>query len=183
MADPAVEVAGRRRLLDRVFDVGIVLKGLNGLVEVIGGVLLLTLSAGSLNHLAVRLTRAELSQDPDDYIAHHLLRLTTDLHHTQTFGAFYLLSHGIVKIVLVVALLRQQRWAYPWMLAFLGAFVVYQLYRMTYAPSAGLLALTVFDLFVMWLTWREYQLHRGANASSRDGAPGSEESDADCARR
>lgn len=168
MPDPAVGVAGRRRLLDRTFDASIILKGVDGVVEVIGGILLLTVSASSLNHLAVRLTRAELSQDPDDFIAHHLLRLTTDLHHTQTFGAVYLLSHGIVKIVLVVALLRQQRWAYPWMLAFLGAFAVYQLYRMTYAPSLALLLLTGFDAFVMWLTWREYQLHGGVAGSSME---------------
>lgn len=150
----------RRRLLDRTFDITIVLKGVDGLVEVIGGILLLTVSPNSLNTLAVRLTRAELSQDPHDFVAHHLLRLTADLHHTQTFGAIYLLSHGAVKIVLVVALLRQQRWAYPAMLAFLIIFIGYQAYRMIDSPSIGLALLTLFDLVVVLLTWREYQLHR-----------------------
>jgi uncharacterized membrane protein len=156
----------RRRLLDRTFDLSIVLKGIDGLIEVIGGVLLLTVSAATLNTLAVRITSAELSQDPHDFIAHHLLRLTADLHHTQTFGAIYLISHGIVKIVLVAALLKQQTWAYPGMLAFLSLFIGYQCYRLAYAPSIALTALTLFDAFVLWLTWREYQLHRrGAPAS------------------
>ena len=154
-----MEVRSRRRLLDRTFDVSLILKGIDGLLEVVGGVLLVTVSAATLNNLAVRVTRAELSQDPHDFIAHRLLRLTADLHHTQTFGALYLLSHGIVKIVLVAALLKQQHWAYTGMLAFLLLFIGYQCYRFTYAPSIALAVLTLFDAFVAWLTWREYQLH------------------------
>jgi uncharacterized membrane protein len=150
----------RRHLLDRAFDLSIIAKGIDGLLEVIGGTLLLTVSAGTLNTLTVRVTRAELSQDPHDYIAHRLLRLTADLHHTQTFGAIYLLSHGIVKIALVAALLNRQRWAYPGMLAFLILFIAYQCYRMTYAPSIALALLTALDVLVGWLTWREYQLVR-----------------------
>jgi uncharacterized membrane protein len=160
VARGARDAAEQRRLLDRTFDITIILKGIDGLVEAIGGVLLLVVSPDALNNLALRLTRAELSRDPHDFVAHRLLRLTADLHHTQTFGAIYLLSHGIVKIVLVAALLRQQRWAYPAMLAFLVAFIGYQCYRLTFVPSIALTLLTVFDLFVVWLTWREYQLHR-----------------------
>jgi uncharacterized membrane protein len=156
------ETPARRRLLDRTFDISILLKGLDGVIEVVGGLLLLTVSANTLNALAVRITRAELSQDPHDFVANHLLRLTTDLRHTQTFGALYLLSHGAVKIVLVAALLREQHWAYPGMLAFLVLFIGYQCYRMTDAPSVALALLTIFDAFVVWLTWREYQLHRHA---------------------
>jgi uncharacterized membrane protein len=63
----------------------------------------------------------------------------------------------VVKVVLVAALLRNQIWAYPWMIVFLVVFIVYQLYRMTFAFSIGLLGLTVFDLVVVWLTYREYQ--------------------------
>lgn len=149
--------AERRRLLDRTFDISIILKGLDGLIEAIGGILLFVVSADSLNQLALRLTRAELSQDPNDFIAHRVLRLTADLHHTKTFGAIYLLSHGATKIVLVAALLKQQRWAYPSMIAFLIAFIAYQAYRMGEAPSIALALLTVFDAFVVWLTWREWR--------------------------
>lgn len=160
MTEASNDATEKRRILDRTFDISIILKGVDGVIEVIGGILLLVVSTDSLNTLAVRLTRAELSQDPHDFIAHHLLRLTADLHHTQTFGAIYLLSHGAVKIVLVAALLRQQRWAYPAMLVFLVVFIGYQCYRMVYTPSIALALLTLFDAFVVWLTWRELQLHR-----------------------
>jgi uncharacterized membrane protein len=145
-----------------MFDVALVLKGLDGLLELAGGILLLVVSPDALNHLAHRLTQHELSQDPHDFFAHHLLRVTANLHNTQTFGALYLLTHGLVKLVIVVGLLRREHWAYYVAFVFLGGFVIYQIYRMTYAPSAGLALLTVFDLFIIWLTWREFQRMRRA---------------------
>jgi uncharacterized membrane protein len=83
------------------------------------------------------------------------------------FGAAYLLLHGVIKIVLVAALLRDKIWAYPWMIVFLIVFIVYQAYRMTFAFSIGLLGLTIFDVVVVWLTYREYRKQR-ANRIPRD---------------
>jgi ABC-type nickel/cobalt efflux system permease component RcnA len=62
-----------------------------------------------------------------------------------------------VKVVLVAALLKNQLWAYPWTIVFLGVFIVYQLYRLSLQPSVGLTALTIFDALIAWLTWREYR--------------------------
>jgi uncharacterized membrane protein len=73
------------------------------------------------------------------------------------FGAVYLLAHGVVKVILVTALLKNQLWAYPWMIGFLGIFIVYQLYRLSFRPSVGLTALTIFDAVIAWLTYREYR--------------------------
>ena len=142
--------------LDRVFAVGIIGKGLNGAAEVVGGVLLLLVSPAQLHHLVVALTQGELSEDPHDFVATHLLHTATGLDAGATlFGALYLLLHGAVKLVLVVALLRDRLWAYPWMIGVLGAFIAYQLYRIALRPTAGLVALTVFDAFIVALTWRE----------------------------
>ena len=150
----------QRDVLDRTFEIALILKGLDGLLEFVGGVLLIVVSPATFNRLAKMLTQHELSQDPHDFIAHHLLRLTANLHNTQTFGAVYLLTHGLVKLVIVVGLFRREHWAYYVAFVFLGGFVIYQLYRLTYAPSAGLALLTVFDIFIIWLTWREYRRMR-----------------------
>lgn len=148
-------------LLDRAFLVGIILKGLDGVVEVAGGLLLLLVKPETIAGIVRAITQHELSEDPHDFIATHLLHASGALTGaTLTFGAIYLLSHGVVKVVLVTALLRNQIWAYPWTIAFLIAFILYQLYRMTFAFSIGLAALTVFDLVVTWLTIREYQRQR-----------------------
>jgi uncharacterized membrane protein len=155
--EPERPTRPERDALDKTFDVALILKGLDGLLELIGGILLVVISPETINNVAKNLTQHELSQDPNDFFAHHLLRLTANLHNTQTFGAVYLLTHGLVKIIIVVGLFRRQHWAYPVAFVFLGGFVIYQVYRMTYAPSAGLALLTVFDLFIIWLTWREYR--------------------------
>ena len=148
-------------LLDRSFAIGIILKGLDGILEVVGGVLLLVVSTATIDRVTKALTQHELSEDPNDLISTHLLHAAGSLTSSSTeFGAAYLISHGVIKIVLVTALLRNQFWAYPWTIAFLIAFIVYQIYRMTFAFSVGLLALTVFDIFVTWLAYQEYQRQR-----------------------
>jgi len=147
-----------RDLLDQTFEVGIILKGLDGVLEVLGGLLLLVVSPATIDRVVTSLTQHELSEDPHDFLATHLLRTA----HGPTgaavlFGAVYLLAHGLVKVVLVVALLKNQLWAYPWTIAFLGVFIVYQLYRLSLRASVGLTVLTIFDALIAWLTYREYR--------------------------
>jgi uncharacterized membrane protein len=150
-----------RGLLDTTFEVSIILKGLDGLLELVGGVLLLAVSPATINQLITRLTQHELDKDPHDVIATRLLHFGNGLTGSAVrFAAAYLLAHGIVKVVLVVALLRDKLWAYPWMIFTLIVFIGYQLYRIALVPSGWLVALTVFDAFVVWLTWREWQKQR-----------------------
>src|SRR5258708_4454216 len=148
--------------LDTTFKIGLVLKGLDGILEVAGGILLLFLSPHAIQHLVRVLTAHELTQAPPDLIARYLLHPTAHLNTGITiFGAIYLLSHGIAKIVLVALVLRDKLWAYPWLIALLLAFIAYQLYRITAVHfSIGLTLLTVFDAFLVWLTWREYRSKR-----------------------
>jgi len=149
------------RSLDRVFRVSVILKGVDGALEIIGGVLLLVLSPSSIDRLARTLTQHELSQDPHDFIARHVLQATGGLRHgTTIYAGVYLLSHGLAKVCVVVAVLQDRLWAYPAMIALLGAFILYQIYRLYYDVTLGLSLLTIFDAFVVWLTWREYQTKR-----------------------
>jgi uncharacterized membrane protein len=147
-----------RDLLDQTFEIGIILKGLDGVLEVIGGLLLLVVSPATIDRLVTNLTQHELSEDPHDFLATHLLRTAHGLTGSAVlFGAVYLLAHGLVKVILVTALLKNQRWAYPWTIAFLGVFIAYQVYRLSFHPSVGLTGLTIFDTVIAWLTYREYR--------------------------
>jgi uncharacterized membrane protein len=147
--------------LDRVFEIGIIGKGLNGTAELLGGLLLLLASPDRLRHFAVVLTQGELSEDPHDLIATRLLHSAHGLTGgTVRFGAIYLLAHGAIKIVLVIALLLDKLWAYPWMIGFLSLFIGYQLYRIALHPSAGLIALTIVDALLLALTAHEYRRQR-----------------------
>src|SRR5215469_2203575 len=150
----------RSTLLDRIFEISISLKGLDGLLEVIGGMLLLLLSPAQLTSIITLLTQHELSQDPKDFIATHLLAYAHTLSASVIlFAAAYLLVHGIVKVVLVVAVLKGQLWAYPWLIGFLVIFILYQIYRLILHVSVGLIALTLFDCFIVFLTVLEYRKH------------------------
>jgi uncharacterized membrane protein len=147
--------------LDRLFEIGIILKGLNGLAELLGGLLLLFVTPTDIHHLVTTLTQGELSEDPNDVVARYLLHTANGLTgNAVIFGAVYLLVHGAVKIVLVVALLLNKLWAYPSMIIVLLIFIGYQLYRIALEPSAGLIALTVFDALIVALTSREYRRQR-----------------------
>jgi len=168
--------------LDKTFKIGLVLKGLDGVLEVVGGILLLFLSPDAIEHLVRMLTAHELSEDPHDLVARYLLHTTAHLNHgTTLFGAIYLLSHGIAKIVLVALVLRDKLWAYPWLIGLLLAFIAYQLYQIIAVHfSAGLTALTVFDALLVWLTWREYRAKRArqreAGTLAAAPSPGSRKS-------
>lgn len=148
--------------LDKTFKIGLVLKGLDGILEIAGGILLLFLSPHAIEHIARTLTAHELSEDPHDLIARYILHTSSHLTTSTTlFAAVYLLSHGIAKVVLVALVLRDKLWAYPWLIALLLAFIAYQLYRITAVHfSVGLTLLTIFDAVLVWLTWREYQAKR-----------------------
>lgn len=149
------------RLLSIVFKIGLIFKGIDGFFELIGGVLLLFISPTHLGNIIRDLTQHEITQDPNDFIATHLRHFASNLTGSWTlFAAIYLLLHGVVKLVLAWAVFANKLWAFPWMIAFLAIFVVYQIYEIIVHPSLGLTLLTVFDLIIIWLTIHEYRLRR-----------------------
>jgi len=143
--------------LHAAFELGVILKGLNALAELAGGVVLWFVSIDFIRHIVGVLVHTELLDEHDrvaTYLMHAAERVSVG---GKNFAAFYLLSHGVVKLILVAGLLRNKLWAYPASLAVLGLFIVYQLYRMTFGFSLGLTLLTVFDAVIIVLIWHEYR--------------------------
>jgi uncharacterized membrane protein len=150
-----------RTATDKAFRISLYLKGLDGILEIIGGILLLLVKPEQINHLARWLTEGELSEDPHDFIARHILKTAHDLTGAGlVFGAIYLLSHGIAKVFLIVQVFRDRLWAYKALIVVIGLFVVYQVYRMIIKFSVSMLLLTIFDLVVIYLTQNEYRKHQ-----------------------
>lgn len=137
-------------------------KGVHGLLETIGGILLLIVKPEQINHWAERLTHGELSQDPNDFIASHILKSAHDLTGASVvFAALYLLAHGIVKLVLVIEVFRDHLWAYIALIVVTALFAIYQIYRITLVHfSIALFLLTIVDLAIIYLTQKEYRKHR-----------------------
>jgi len=142
----------------RIFEIGVILKGLNALLEIVlGGLLLFVNVSGIIQALIA----SELVEDPDDFLATHLQSFATHLSpQAQLYSALYLLAHGFIKVVLVWGLLKNKAWAYPASLAILALFVAYQGISFLGTHSIPLALLTVFDLTLMWLIFHEYRRMR-----------------------
>ena len=149
------------RRIHRIFLASVLLKGAHALTECVGGIALALVTTTTIAGVVNALTQEELIEDPNDFIATHLLAWAQNFSiHTKNFYAFYLLSHGVVKVFLVIGLLRSKLWSYPASLVVLGLFIVYQVYRFSYTHGAGLIVLTFFDILVIGLIWHEYSVVR-----------------------
>ncbi len=152
------------RLVHVVFLIGVIGKGIDGVLETIGGVALFFVDPNQINHWVRALTAHELSEDPDDVVARYLRDAAHRLSpHTKTFGAAYLLVHGLIKVGLVGGLLRRRLWAYPAAMAAFLAFVIYQIYRYSLTGADSLLFLSALDVVVIVLTWLEYRRLRSVH--------------------
>lgn len=146
-------------VLDKIFEGGIVLKGISGLLEFIGGLLLLFISPSTMHNWLVLITQKELLEDPRDKVANLLLHSTQHItSSSRAFAIIYLWIHAAVKLIAVIGILKNQLWAYPFSLVALGCLMIYQLYSIVFIkPSLGMIALTIFDIFILWLISREYK--------------------------
>lgn len=145
-------------LLDKFYEIGILFKGFDGLVELIAGIFLLTVPPSFIRSLTYDLTRGELTQDPHDFFATHLAH--AGAHLAQGHNAFvsaFLLIHGAVKVGLVICLLLNKLWAYPLGLAVLGLLFLYQVYQLITGPTFGMAFLSALDVVILWLIWREWR--------------------------
>lgn len=155
------------KLLSRVFHAGISLKGIDGILELIGGGLLWFVPLSKMDLFVRALFAHELSRDPDDFIATHMLHASAQIANSDPlFASAYLISHGLVKVILVAALWMNQLWAYPLTIFVFSAFMIYQTYRFAHTHSPAMLLLTLFDAAVVYLTWAEYREQKALRTRS-----------------
>ena len=59
--------------------------------------------------------------------------------------------------MLVYCLLKEYLWVYPYALAVLGLFAVYQIVVLVQRPSVALVLLAILDIVIILLVWREWR--------------------------
>lgn len=151
----------REKRIHDLFAISVLLKGAHALIEIVGGIALYMFSTKAVVDLLNRFAAGELIEDPKDLVAGQLLKFAEGFSvQAHYFYAFYLLSHGVVKLALVAGLLREKLWAYPASFAVFTAFIGYQLYRFSYTHEISLIALSILDAIVIALAWHEYRLLR-----------------------
>ena len=145
-------------VLHYLFELGVSLKFLNGVLEVVGGILLFFSTPQSLSRLATTLLTSELLEDPKDLVANALLHAVHRLSpNAQLFASVYLLVHGLVKVGLVIALWKKKLWAYPLAGVILVLFTVYQMYLFFHSGSLLQVFLTVVDVVILLLLRSEWK--------------------------
>lgn len=137
-------------ILERTYIVSILIKIAFGVFELISGLVLLLIKDSTIDHLYRFVDNIQI-------LSFHLSLHPEAAKAGRYFGALYLMTHGIPKIILGIILLRRKLWAYPLALVVLGLFIIYQLYLIVTAHSIFMILLTVFDIFVVWLIWHEWQ--------------------------
>jgi uncharacterized membrane protein len=148
-------------ILDKIFEAGVIIKGIEGVAETLAGVFVLGAGSSYFGSLADQITQQELQEDPGDWFANFIFHTGQHLSSGgTTFLVAYLLIHGVIKLVAVGSLLRNQLWGYWFSMITLGLFMLYQVYEVALKHSVAIGVLTVFDVFLMWLIYREYQIQK-----------------------
>ena len=133
--------ARREQRLHRFFEITLLLKALFAVGEIVAaiGVYVVPLDTGrrfcrrGYQRRAGERTRM-ISSPP-------IWRLGANLSvGTQHFVAFYLLSHGAVKLWVIIGLMRERLWYYPVALVLFTLFIIYQIHRYMLTHSVSLAA-------------------------------------------
>jgi len=153
-------------ILHQIFRIGILLKGLNAFCEVVGGIALLYFSTSAIQEWITRLVTPILGKHPDSFLANLGLTFSSSITPKgQAFAAWYLLSHGIIKLMVVFCLVRGWFWAYPVAIVVFVGFMIFQTWEYVMGShSWTYIALDIFDGFIIWLTvneWRHARHHAG----------------------
>lgn len=169
---PRMSDAMRDLALDWMFLVGVALKGLDGLVELLIGVPLLFISHAQLAVMAADLGTSIITSDPDSLVADLLLHASARLAvHSIVLGAVYLVVHGAVKVAIIIALARGSRRVYPWAVIVLGLLTAVQIVDLVVKFSIGMLLLTILDAVIIALIVREWHDERSFPDVVRNRAP------------
>jgi len=148
-----------RGFLHWFFETGVVLKGINAVVEVAGGLALLLIPTASLQSWIRTVLNPLIRHDPDSFASRMGLRLVERLTDAgQDFAALYFLTHGVVKIFVVICLLRGWMWSYPLGVAVFAGFIGFQTWEF-FAGSHSwfMIAMNVLDLVLIALTLNEWR--------------------------
>lgn len=148
-----------KTVIDRLYAVGVSIKGIDGVIELVAGVVLWISPA--LAH-ALLADLAGEAREGDTAVLHfvgqYVARLDNELAQSgMAFLIAFLITHGAVKVVLVYCLFRKWHRVYPYALAILIAFLCYQFYAFVLTPTIGLAGFTALDAAIIILVYKEYR--------------------------
>jgi uncharacterized membrane protein len=141
-----------------LFDFALIVKVINGALEMLVALLILFVPPALVLKLAEYATNGELAQDSGDPVA---LFIQTTAHsyaiHTHYLLAVYLAAHGLIKVLLVIGIFMQKKIAYPLFMIALAFFGSYEAYRGFLRGEILLQIFAILDIALLILTAYEYR--------------------------
>jgi len=153
------------QIINRVFNITLALKALDGFLQFSGG-LILGLFGKPVDKLVYYLTQNEIAEDHHDFVANALANFFNNLSlSTRHFISIYLVFHGLVNLFLVFELWKRRIRAFPIAIVLFLIFLTYQFYRFFHTHSINLLLVSILDIFIIILTAMEYERLKKHNHS------------------
>jgi uncharacterized membrane protein len=158
----------KEKILHDLFTAGIIIKFIDGVFELVGGLALIFVRSDSIAKVVQTIFQHELAQDPTDAIANFLIQASQSISAgALSFASIYLIIHGTIKIGIFWGLWSKKLWTYPLAGAILFLFIAYQLARIFSTHSVVLSLLTSLDIIILILLRFEYK----RTISSKNNAP------------
>ena len=137
----------QEKRIHQIFVITVALKGLHGIVEIIGGIALAIFSTDAILRLLYHFDKHQL-------VARHF---STGEHR---YYVWFFLSHGALNLTLAIGLLLQKLWAYPAAMVVLAVFILLQMHRFVHVHDPSLVLFSILDVIVIGLALHEYRLLR-----------------------
>jgi uncharacterized membrane protein len=147
----------RKSLAHTAYLITIGIKGFDGGLETLAGLLIWITGPQRLYRWAVRLTAPELGGNHEDTA----MAIRHGAEHLAVNGAgfivFYLLVHGLLKLGIATALLRGKgHWIFPVSALVLCGFIAFMGEKLSHQWSNWLLGFALFDALTLALVLNEW---------------------------
>jgi uncharacterized membrane protein len=149
----------RSKLLHRAYQVAIGIKGLDGVIEFVAGMIIALVGSRQVYHFAIWATAPEIVRHPESHTAHVIRHGAYNFaHHPHKFAIIYLLAHGLLKIGLVVNLFIEHMWIFPASVVVLLGFIAFMAAKLMAHWSPWLFAFALFDTATLALVLNEWRV-------------------------
>lgn len=139
----------------------ITIKGLDGLIEAVAGLILTLVTSKQIYDFAIWATAPELARHPGNHTAHAIRHGAYGFAHSpHKFAIVYLLAHGLLKMGLAINLFIEHLWIFPVSAIVLLGFIVFMGVKLGTHWSPWLFAFAVFDTVTLVLVLNEWRQRR-----------------------
>lgn len=159
-----METKQEEKQIYQLFKWSILIKGAISVAEVIVGTLVMFTPVSIITNITDYVIKNFFGGKTEGFLVSEIISNAEALVNIGTvLIGVYLIGRGGIKLALIIGLLRNKIWAYPWSLVVIGVLVLFQVFELVKTLHLGIIFVTVFDLIVMYLIWREWNIVKRHN--------------------